>query len=162
MIRCSYYNDALHPDKMREAAKANARDLKRELKGALPILCFSGLSGTAHAMVLAQHLDRCGMMYVRKKGEVTECHSSRPVEYAIPGPQADEPKPVLVFVDDFMSSGSTRNRVMRAAIERLVELAVRFDHEFYLGAMSGDDDCSNHETEVFRSDFTPAMKEALP
>lgn len=106
---------ALKPDKLEEWADKVASTLPMFLQGKRPLFCYSGMSGIAHATALSlayyQHHGACfGMLYVRKPEE--RSHGSR-VESNISG--VENENSVLVFVDDFVSSGETRNRVIDGA-----------------------------------------------
>lgn len=94
----------------------------------LPMFIYRGLSGVACATALSiayYSLTQTepGMVYVRRPGEANQCHSRAYFETSY----QDQRRYVLVFVDDFICSGLTRDKcvwVLRDA------LAGKFDHIF--------------------------------
>lgn len=81
---------------------------------AYPVLAFRGMSGTVTATRLSEWLTKNsvehGMVYVRKEHE--ESHG-RGVEASLDDSLA--PNAVLVFVDDFVCLGDTRDKTLDAA-----------------------------------------------
>lgn len=85
-------------------------------EGSAPILCYSGMSGVAHATALSVALynrghTNFGMVYARKENE--KSHGA-PVEKCISHVEGNR---VLVFVDDLIDTGATRDRAIRRARE---------------------------------------------
>jgi hypothetical protein len=108
---------------MAKWAKETVPALKQALNNissrAIPVFCYRGMSGTGLATVLQQAWfnqqdETPGMIYVRKPSE--KSHSYRDSEYFLPDPLFQQDF-VLVFVDDFVSSGKTRVRTMTVAVE---------------------------------------------
>jgi len=75
-----------------------------------PILCYSGFSGITSATLLAYFIQkrmRVEQLYVRKKGEQEGSHGML-IEYSTTNLQGG----VLVFVDDFLDTGTTLEYVI--------------------------------------------------
>lgn len=108
-LRSSHYFIAQDPKELRrwavDAAKAIVAHYRA--KKLRPLFCYTGMSGVSHATALALALQsyrsgfKFGMAYVRKDNE--KSHGNN-VETAYPGHMEDYE---LVFVDDFVMSGTT-------------------------------------------------------
>lgn len=110
----------------------------------LPIFCFAGYSGSAHgtALTLAYHQKyghEFGIMYVRKESETKDTHGCE-IERALD--RVTCRPSILVFVDEQVSSGDTRSRVLRKARAKLKEGNIyKVDTKHYI-------QCLNRATEI--------------
>lgn len=133
----THYSDAQRPaalfDKASEIVEKIFRQFFTEEQEYLPVLSYSGMSGisavTAVSYLLQQKLEKValpyafGMAYVRKPNE--ESHGL-PVEFDyVYGrhslPLCTLPKS-LIFVDDFIDSGHTRDYVFQHVEDYLTRL----------------------------------------
>lgn len=122
MERFTHYGIGMMPAKLREwAHTVGYQQLREKLKQfnekTWPIFVYSGSSGVACATALAmeydaRHPEAYGMMYVRKANE--KSHGVA-VEAALCEGISFRPA-VLVFVDDFVSGGDTRQYTMQKAL----------------------------------------------
>jgi orotate phosphoribosyltransferase len=116
----THYSFGLEPTKLAKWAKDMAKSLTQKRKpGQSYVLCYSGMSGislaTALALEYAKKDKTLGMMYVRKKGE--KSHGC-----TVESEMRDTKKNVMfVFVDDFVSTGETRNYTINQARKELKE-----------------------------------------
>lgn len=113
----THYSLSLNPGKLSRAAKHKAAQLVYKLRdNEVPILIYRGMSGIAAATALSLALDtmgrECGMIYVRKDNEYS--HGNDNYERAMPAICMGQVF-VMVFVDDFCSSGRTRIYTIEAA-----------------------------------------------
>lgn len=113
--KSTHYSQAFNPDVMKNWAKTALPLIKAAISlkfpDHIPVLLYSGMSGVSHAMYLSNlmHTRRFKHehIYIRKKRE--ESHG-QPVEYSsFKCDDFKKQKYVLVFVDDFISTGSTVN-----------------------------------------------------
>lgn len=112
----THYSKAQNPSNLYPWAREAARELIvwAEENNYCPILCYSGMSGisTATAISIALYIKKpsfsFGMVYVRKAEEESHGNST---EYNIP---YNTSKKVMVFVDDFVATGTTFERVKEA------------------------------------------------
>jgi orotate phosphoribosyltransferase len=112
-----------------------ANKIEARLNGSRPILVYRGMSGTAMATAVSlMATTDVGMVYARKKTE--KCHSSDKAVFRIPRQKTGEPLPVLVFVDDFISTGKTKRETMEAATIALCKKAIPFQRDFYFTAVA--------------------------
>jgi len=112
----NHYSLALRMNKLLPWAEATAKRVRRLRGRARPIFCFTGLSGIGHGLALAAAYYRrygvqFGLIYVRKEGEKSH-HVSK---FAHSLNNVARSRGILVFVDDFVDTGATRERVIRAA-----------------------------------------------
>lgn len=132
----THYNDGLsqHMTRLSEVAMKRAKELvsdfnpkKGKYKGFSPLIAYSGMSGISMATAVAMMLRlkhpkfKFGMVYVRKDDEKSH---GRPVEFVI---SDDVAQYMLVFADDFISSGTTGNFVYRKCCEELPGYVNVFD-----------------------------------
>jgi hypothetical protein len=115
----SHYDCSQELKKLNRLAASRAAELikrftKKEYRGFIPMLVYSGMSGIAFATAIGIHLEKAKaryvMAYVRKKNE--NSHGEK-IEYTSLG--ADR-KYQLVFVDDFICSGDTFNYVISRCV----------------------------------------------
>lgn len=105
---------------------AEEPEIAEQLVAKKPLLCYRGMSGISHATLLAAELERLhldfGMVYARKENEDSHAASYRSVEVAPKAIYDSDTKRfaptlfrdyTLVFVDDFVCSGQTRNLALR-------------------------------------------------
>jgi adenine/guanine phosphoribosyltransferase-like PRPP-binding protein len=116
-MRTSHYSLSLSPAELGNAAYRMADEVISLLAAhEVPILIYRGMSGVAAATALSLALHArgraCGMIYVRKPNEY--CHGREDYERALPALGMDK-VPVMVFVDDFCSSGRTRRETIAVA-----------------------------------------------
>lgn len=140
----SHYSKAQEIGALNEWAEVAAKEVFKQVrkidKKAKPLLIYRGMSGIATSTALASAMYRLkgmqdfGMMYVRKKEE--KSHGSR-VEHSY----NYKHKYVIVFVDDFVTSGDTRS----ATLQEVKHLAYsifhtdfKYNNDFYVCATSGD------------------------
>lgn len=123
----THYSKAQNLPALSRIAKNKAESLiklfsKKEYKGYTPILAYSGMSGVAFATMIAFHLSQANfkyaMAYVRKPRENSHGVSVE-IMYNSPSPYQ------FVFVDDFISSGATFNRVIKG-IKKYSDLYIRY------------------------------------
>ncbi len=121
----THYSQAQCPKKLANLTRKMGKALIAGLKqypDAHPVLCYRGMSGVASATALAlwwagtrlkgtESLP--SMAYVRKEGE--DSHGS-PVEFEWRGGACDT-NVVLIFVDDFISSGTTMKLTLKGVVE---------------------------------------------
>ena len=121
----AHYSLGQRPLLLASWAKKAATQLRKTLEkefgpDARPIFVYRGMSGIAHATALSLEWERRSrswmrqlpgsFAYVRKPNE--KSHGCE-VEFEI-APNLDNAPIIPVFVDDFVSSGETRVRTMRA------------------------------------------------
>lgn len=100
----------------------------------IPVLCYSGMSGIAHATAISIALQMrnvpFGMVYVRKRNERT--NSEHSVEVNIP--LLNGKTGIMVFVDDFISSAKTMVYVFLKIIKsnRAAYLKTTYSNDFYV------------------------------
>lgn len=116
---------------------ASAMSLRPSME--VPIFCYSGMSGVAHATALSMAWLRrygptFGMVYVRKRSESHDTHG-KPVEYSIG--QVQHCLARLVFVDDTVCSGRTLEYTMRNAHRAMRDQCmVQWDSTAFILALS--------------------------
>lgn len=111
----THYSTGQKPEKLNAQAEKMATKIVAHFKGkAIPVLSYQGLSGitAATAVMLAIHrqdpMFPFVMCYVRKEGEESHGHAAEWEKcglHALPLPW------VGCFIDDFICSGSTYERV---------------------------------------------------
>lgn len=111
----THYSLAFEHTKLAGWATRAADALSAVIGEENPIFCYCGYSGVTHGQALARAwiaLSReFGEAYVRKEKEVSH---GRDIEWGFSCDAARyAKKQVLVFVDDFISSGATREYVLR-------------------------------------------------
>lgn len=115
---CSHYDSAQALGKLSVYAKTQATQLiklfaRKDYKGYIPLLAYSGMSGVAFATMLSFYLTEAKvkheMAYVRKKNE--KAHGSR-----IEVKTYSKEKRQFVFVDDFIDSGGTFDFVIKQCV----------------------------------------------
>jgi orotate phosphoribosyltransferase len=120
--KSTHYSQAFNPEIMKTWAKKALPLIKTAMAlkfpGHIPVLLYSGMSGVAHAMYLSNLMHsrrfKHEHIYIRKKREKSH---GRPVEYsAFKCDDFKKQKYVLVFVDDFISTGSTVNYCLSRVI----------------------------------------------
>ena len=125
----THYSIAQYPDMMADFATQKSQVLrnifkKPEFKNLIPILCYSGMSGVSHATALALALQKkkfvFGMAYVRKEKE--KSHGQQ-VEWNFP--ERKNKKYILVFVDDFISSGATFRYTVSNCLSKVKAIMVK-------------------------------------
>lgn len=111
----SHYGYTQEVHYVRNSAEQRIRELIPRLNNQIPIFVYSGMSGIAWATAFMLEYGKqrgdtapYGMLYIRKEGE--RAHGGD-VEYAFLN-CIGNPQYVFVFVDDFVSSGATKNRVL--------------------------------------------------
>lgn len=120
----THYSYGLAPALLGEWARKMAATMRNRLSrnNIIPVLCFRGMSGTttATALSLALYAEgmEVGMMYVRKEDE--DSHGAG-VEVELPDVEADQ-RVLLIFVDDFVSSGQTFRDVRDKAEAKLMKV----------------------------------------
>jgi len=112
----THYSLSLNPRKLRASAKDHAAKLTMLMQpNDVPVLIYRGMSGISAATALSFALDdlgqACGMVYVRKYSE--DSHGGER-ERALPGMCMSQ-RFVMVFVDDFISTGSTLRKAVEGA-----------------------------------------------
>lgn len=115
-----HYSYALNPYALTEAAEWIIDNLRSQFNGYHYILGYTGMSGISIATTVAIQMSHQGldfsMFYVRKRGELSHgCRTEFNVRISDVIHNADV-KYVFVFVDDFIASGATRDRVYEAFI----------------------------------------------
>lgn len=135
----THYSHAQMPKELFETAKVAADILFEEFfikkpEYVEPVLCYSGMSGVSAATAISYFLFKelttrevqdhaaFSMLYVRKPNE--ESHG-RHVEYDIIYSKMSGWRPkqfALVFVDDFICSGATRDYTLNNALEYLQQI----------------------------------------
>ncbi len=136
-----HYSLAQRPEALYKWATKSAQKLteamKGEFKGLTPVLVYSGLSGISHATALSMALHKRTphfLFYRRKDGE--NAHGNERWEHNIPSNtwmkegDRQERDMFLVFVDDLVSSGSTRHRCF-SGIEECMNHDMYSDIKFY-------------------------------
>lgn len=118
----SHYSLAFQPEEMIKNTNSAADYVQKV--GGVPVLLYSGMSGVAHATALQLELHRRSvkvfMAYIRKPYE--ESHGSRvqtdiPYSYSSQRDKDAFRDNVVFFVDDFVASGATRDRCLKALRE---------------------------------------------
>lgn len=122
----THYSLALRPKDLMAFAAWSTDAIQKELRpGEVPVLCFTGFSGSATATAISLEWTRRGIKhgsaYIRKTEERSHGTS---VEYMMPN--FDEEIILPVFVDDHISSGATFRRVMEKLVSSF-HLHGRFD-----------------------------------
>lgn len=114
----THYSRGLDPEYMRIFGGKYAEELdglygpEGERCGRFPVLVFSGMSGTTHAVSISQAMvTNHGMIYVRKENE--QSHGRTCEIHGFEDFEGDETDIDWIFVDDFISSGATAKHVMR-------------------------------------------------
>lgn len=121
-MNTTHYSDSMLPAVLATWAVVMARDIvnkfskKGEFASCIPVLCYSGMSGIAHATALSLELSKkknfiFNLIYVRKQNESTHGHS---VEWS--SSYSKRSKYMLIFVDDFISSGTTQDYTLSSAL----------------------------------------------
>lgn len=123
------YSLAQQPKMLLKWAKLTATEIRKAIAkhapGSIPVLCYRGMSGSAHATALAMILEERNfpfhMVYVRKTeershGDVTAEDTLMSHKYI---DQAARPLLTPVFVDDLVDSGSTEFKTMETALARI-------------------------------------------
>lgn len=116
----AHYSKAQKPGALRDyAVEAAARIISHfHGKRATPVLCYTGMSGTATATALSLALHaQCpeftfGMCYVRKANERSH-GSMEELDWTGDKEPPLSHERIGVFVDDFVSCGNTLRRVVR-------------------------------------------------
>jgi orotate phosphoribosyltransferase len=113
----THYSAAQDPARLARIADRNATKLIEYMTAnypdCIPVLMYRGMSGIANATAVSLALHAKGykkhrMIYVRKKNEDSHgCDVETSVSFT------DPDKVVLVFVDDFISSGETFKAVAK-------------------------------------------------
>jgi orotate phosphoribosyltransferase-like protein len=134
----SHYSFGQKPSDLRSLSKTTAEQLSdmfaKQLPGKVPLLVYTGMSGVSHATALSLYLEPYGnefaMAYVRKAGE--KSHGTQ-IEFDRVNRRntAKDPEYVLVFVDDFVSSGATFKRVFK-------KIKAYFDEYTFCGILNRD------------------------
>lgn len=139
----SHYSNSMQPNLLGPWAKKMSVSFKNlflkknaEFRDYIPVLCYSGMSGVAHATALALELYKIGlkfhMGYVRKDTERSHgCQVETSNDVSDSGKMG-----VLVFVDDFISSGNTREYVV-SKISNITN--VKITEQFSLNALGALD-----------------------
>lgn len=111
----THYSHAFEHDKLEQWATKGVQQLRSLIDPALvPVFCYTGFSGSAHGQAVVRawiknyHADY-GEVYVRKEGEQTHGGAT---EWSFSSPTARKSKQIIVFVDDFVSSGKTRQYLL--------------------------------------------------
>lgn len=125
----SHYSQAQNIPELIDLSAIAAKEVFRicSIKEWVPIFCYRGLSGTAHATAIAMqyynHSKSFGMVYIRKEHE--KCHAmGRKYEQSMRlevGREMMTSKFVLVFCDDLVDSGETRTEVLHKTLWNLWE-----------------------------------------
>jgi orotate phosphoribosyltransferase len=116
--RSSHYSQSFNTALMKQWARASAVNINKVKNIEFPkhriVLVYTGMSGVSHAMFLSAALHRNGVraehLYVRKGHE--KSHGSSTLEYSM-FEDYNKHQYVLVFVDDFTSTGATRKRCLK-------------------------------------------------
>lgn len=137
----THYSLAFEHTKLASWATRAADALSAIIGEENPIFCYSGYSGITHGQAIARAwiaLSReFGEAYARKAEEKSH---GRGVEWGFSSDAARRAKKqVLVFVDDFISSGKTRGYVL-ATVRKDFEFLKLPEHWFEVTAVSGGDD----------------------
>lgn len=108
-MKRTHYSLAFKHDALERWAADAAAKLFVLIGDRVPVFCYSGYSGITHGQALARawrkkHAD-FGEAYVRKEDEKSH---GREVEWGFSTDDAQDAHHVVVFVDDFVSSGRTR------------------------------------------------------
>lgn len=124
-MKMTHYSSAQHIKDLAREMPSRASELvfafsdTGSFAGNVPVLVYSGMSGIAHATALAMALNEkfpefeFGMAYVRKREEISH---GREVEYSLPDSMEQGTTGLLVFVDDFVSSGRTAQFALSRAL----------------------------------------------
>lgn len=138
-MESTHYSSALEYTERNQSAINMSKKiaaLGRELN-CVPVLVFRGLSGISIAVAISMKLGakniKHGMVYVRKKNE--DSHGV-PVEIAIPELGKKRGK-VLIFVDDFVSSGATLRETISSLTQNSILLAC-YDRPVYVCTEDGE------------------------
>lgn len=115
-FRSTHYALSLKIDMLMEHCQRMVPTIRNVVGPYRPVFCFSGFSGSGTATALAtEYYRQCGptfgMIYVRKSGE--GCHGNPQYECSLNN--VEKHRFTLVFVDDTVSSGETRRRVIHGA-----------------------------------------------
>lgn len=110
----THYSQSFTPGKMKIWARLTTslirKEINKKFKDHKIILIYSGMSGVSHAMYLSSMLDSRHIehehIYIRKENESS--HGMK-IEFSN-FKNHEEQTYILVFVDDFISEGITRNR----------------------------------------------------
>lgn len=159
----THYSNVFNRDMMLNRAEQIATDIEETYPDAKICLVYTGFSGISHATYLAQALEKAPLqIYVRKDGEVShgdpiEISSSAVLDY--PPSQYSEQNPtglLLVFVDDFVSTGDT----LRRCAERLCLETGRYMLPCVVAVFQNFD--SNHSADIPYLERTPkTLKEMM-
>ena len=114
--KSSHYSYALNPEYMILWSKKMAKTIQTLIKSnkglGYPVLCYSGMSGINHVAYLSMALTtlkvKFGQMYVRKDGEYAHGMNIEQTSF-----MHRKRKILLIFVDDFISSGKTLKQTVR-------------------------------------------------
>jgi hypothetical protein len=119
-LHSSHYSWGQEPDRLIRWSHEKALELDHlldeiEPRSPIPIFCYRGMSGTAHATALSLAWYSIirkpfGMIYVRKPEE--DSHGNSHYERAL---GQVEGHAILVFVDEQISSGDTQRETLRKA-----------------------------------------------
>lgn len=132
----THYSNVQNPESLQRRAKAWADEVIKECKSKVtdkqnlfPVFVYRGMSGIGSAtglMLALYNIDpefKFGMVYVRKEEE--QSHGSR-IEYQMDSHDGDMRKR-FYFVDDFICSGESYARAMRAAFNSFGIRGKKFD-----------------------------------
>jgi hypothetical protein len=113
----THYSLAMTPDVLSDWANKCAMGVRKIVRRrkVRPVFCYAGMSGVAHATALSMAYQRrygaeFGMIYVRKPNEKTH---GQDIEHSL-SPVRNHTA-MLVFVDDLVDGGNTRDRVLKEA-----------------------------------------------
>lgn len=136
----THYSLAFEHTKLAGWATRAADALSAIIGDECPIFCYCGYSGVTHGQAIARAwialAREFGEAYVRKEKEQSH---GRDIEWGFSSDKGRYAKKhALVFVDDFVSSGATREYVLRCVRKDFKFLNLP-DHWFEATAVSGDD-----------------------